>query len=439
MEISGNFKKSFFVGDTFTHDNLVAKVLFNNGKNEIVTPEFSTPDMTTAGKKTITVSYSLNEVIVSKDYEITVELVVPTKIELSGNYKTSFFTGDSFTYEGLVVTATYNNGKFEKVTPTVTAPNMNTAGKKSVQVSYEYNNVKVTKDYEITVIAVVPESLKITKNPIKTEYFAGETFTSEGLEVTCVYNNKTEKVVTPTISGYDMSKPGKQIVKITYVESGVTVETSYTINVTKVVPVSINLSGNYPTEFYVGHEFISEGLTVTVTYNDGSTKVVTPTKISGYNMSSPGNQTVVVSYTEDGKTVSASYEITVLKVELEKIELSGNYKKEYNYGDKFSSEGLIVTAFYNDGTNKVVKPSSIGGYSSFFEGKQTITVTYIEGSIEKEATYEITLKGKPTPEPAKSNNKGLIIGAAVGGVVVVGGLIAGISIGVHKKHKRKVK
>lgn len=75
---------------------------------------------------------------------------------------------------------------------------------------------------------------------------------------------------------------------------------------------SIALSGTYPTTFLEGAAFSHEGMTVTATYSDASTKDVTSeATFSGYNMSTTGVQTVTVSYTEGGVTKTATYGITV--------------------------------------------------------------------------------------------------------------------------------
>ena len=76
---------------------------------------------------------------------------------------------------------------------------------------------------------------------------------------------------------------------------------------------SITLSGDYPTEFEVGGTFSYEGLVVTAHYDDSSSKVVTPTSVSTPDMSSTGNKTVTVSYTEEETTKSETYQITVVE------------------------------------------------------------------------------------------------------------------------------
>lgn len=75
---------------------------------------------------------------------------------------------------------------------------------------------------------------------------------------------------------------------------------------------SIALSGTYPTVFTEGSAFSHDGMTVTATYEDASRKDVTSgATYSGYDMSTPGSQTVTVSYTESEVTKTATYGIVV--------------------------------------------------------------------------------------------------------------------------------
>ena len=79
---------------------------------------------------------------------------------------------------------------------------------------------------------------------------------------------------------------------------------------------SIALSGTYPTEFLTGDAFSHEGMVVTATYDNGSHRDVTnDATFSGYNMSEAGQQTVTVSYEENGVTKTATYSITVTFVD----------------------------------------------------------------------------------------------------------------------------
>ncbi len=76
----------------------------------------------------------------------------PTLVGISVNAEqatTEFEVGEEFTYEGIVVTATYSDESSKAVTEyTVTAPDMTTVGEKDVVVTYE----EKTTSYTITVI-----------------------------------------------------------------------------------------------------------------------------------------------------------------------------------------------------------------------------------------------------------------------------------------------
>lgn len=70
-------------------------------------------------------------------------------------------------------------------------------------------------------------------------------------------------------------------------------------------------STTHPTEFYVDDAFSSTGLIVTASYENGKSRVVTPTSITPPDMSSTGTKPVTVSYTENAVTKETTYNITI--------------------------------------------------------------------------------------------------------------------------------
>ncbi|GEM_PF-543919 len=217
---------------------------------------------------------------------------------------TTFNVGDTFSYEGLSVTANYDDGTDDIVSPTsVSTPNMSTAGEKTVTVSYTKGGVTKTATYTITVNAVTLTSIEVSD--AKTAYYVGDTFVKP--TVTATFSNGSTSDVTnsATFSGYDLGSAGNQTVSVSYTNV-TTQSTSYSITVTSVTLTSITISG-YTTSFKAGDTF-SFGGTVTAHYNNGSSADVTASaSFSGYNMSSAGNQTVTVSY--GGQT--ETYQISV--------------------------------------------------------------------------------------------------------------------------------
>ena len=108
-----------------------------------------------ASALTTTFVMPTKNVTVTANYEDEVIPTVLQSITLSGTHKTSFEVGDTFSYEGLIVTAHYNN-KADTIIANgynVSSPDMSTEGSKTVTVSYTEEGVTKTATYQITVTA----------------------------------------------------------------------------------------------------------------------------------------------------------------------------------------------------------------------------------------------------------------------------------------------
>lgn len=217
---------------------------------------------------------------------------------------TTFNVGDTFSYEGLVVTAHYDDGSDGIVVPTsVSTPSLASSGQKTVTVTYEENDVTKTATYTITVNAVTLTSIEVSG--ATTSYFVGESFVKP--TVTANYSNGSTSNVTneATFTGYNMSNAGNQTVTVSYT-NGTTVTTTFNITVTAVAVSSLEISG-YTTSFHIGDTFTFGG-TVVAHYNNGTSSTVTSSATySGYDMNTSGQQTVTVSY----GGASTTYSITI--------------------------------------------------------------------------------------------------------------------------------
>ncbi len=177
----------------------------------------------------------------------------------------------------------------------------------------------VTKGGDVTI--VLTNDTKV----INSVTFVCQQWSDKAQTITLHYsidggNSYTSTGITSTnftISDNNLPE-GTNAVKITFSSSSNQVGiTSATLSLgdasTTTSPLDhITLSGNYPTEFTQGDTFSHEGMVVTATYEDNSTKNVTNSaEFTGYNMSTTGNQTVTVSYTENEVTKTATYDITV--------------------------------------------------------------------------------------------------------------------------------
>lgn len=135
-----------------------------DGSNEITTdvPTYDEPTWTgEAGSVTFTVGGTTGhrriKAITVKYSGEAAPAATLESIAVSGQ-KTEFTVGDTFSYDGAVVTATYSDGSTKTVTSSATFsdPDMTTAGTKTVTVSYTENEITKTTTYTITVTEAQP-------------------------------------------------------------------------------------------------------------------------------------------------------------------------------------------------------------------------------------------------------------------------------------------
>ena len=171
--------------------------------------------------------------------------------------------------------------------------------------------------------------------------------------------------------------------------------------------------------YNVGEKLDTEGMAVTAIYSDETTKDVTAeATTAGYDETKAGEQTVIVSYTENEITQTAGFDVTVKaiepeketpKVELTKIEVTTEpAKKEYFVGEELNTAGIKVTATLSDSTEKdVTADVKLSGYDKIKAGEQTVTVSYTQNEITKTAEFKVTVKAvevtkiEITTEPEK--------------------------------------
>lgn len=212
--------------------------------------------------------------------------------------KTSYLTGESFSYSGIVVTATVNKGS-ETDTRDVTseavvdssAYNGSAAGTYSISVSYSLNDVTKTANYNVTVSEpVITETLKsitVDATKAKTEYEQGDSFTSAGIVVTASIqksNSSTPETVDVTSSAvvdsssFNGEVAGEYGIIVSYTLNGVTVRDTYIVSVAAVyMGVNVVLSDEVSDTVYLSSENSTADLSTII---DGI-EVRTPDRYEG--------------------------------------------------------------------------------------------------------------------------------------------------------------
>lgn len=207
-------KIEYYVGDEFDLTGIKVSARFDDGNTAVVTEgiTFGGFDSSTLGAKDIIVKYGPFET----SFKIRVNQKTLTGITITKTPKvTSFVEGTSVDYTGLQVTAHYDNNTSEIVNEyDVSECDINTVGKQTITVTY--NGFKAS--FSITIKAKSVTSVTIIADPYKTEYYCGESFDPEGIQMRVNYDNGTTDVVEKgfTITGFDSSKPGKSQIKVYY-------------------------------------------------------------------------------------------------------------------------------------------------------------------------------------------------------------------------------
>lgn len=189
-------------------------------------------------------------------------------------------------------------------------------------------------------------SIKIVQNPIKTQYFQGESLDLTGLKVAKVYekNNIEEEVEIEDLKivGFDSSIIGTQTIIIEYEENSKKEYASFEITIVKKLK-KVSIATTPRTTFFKGENFNTTGLVVSATFEDGTTEVVNDYTISYPDMNTIGMKTVTIALNRNGILMQANYIIEVYQ--LLYIEIGNNpYILNYSEGDELDLTGLIVNA-----------------------------------------------------------------------------------------------
>ena len=201
--------------------------------------------------------------------------------------------------------------------------------------------------------------IEVTTKPTKTSYLAGDSFNSAGMVVTASYGTGQAVLATAEVSGYSVSPSvltdGTTSVTITYSEGGETCTTTLAVTVThRLTAITVTTKPNKLTYEY-GDTLVTTGMVVTASYSDSQTKQVTSYSCSPKTFSTVGNQVVTVSYTENGVTQTATFNVTVNRKSIAKP----TWKSNLTYNG--NPQSINSTSYWNNYNTSYM---TIGGTTS---------------------------------------------------------------------------
>lgn len=219
-------------GESFDSSGLVVTATYSDGTvQEITDYTLSSPDMSSAGTKTVTITYDEQtatfdiEVIAISKIEIT---TLPNKLEYRKN--------ETLDTTGLVVSTVWTDGSKEVLADGYTVSDLDSTetGEKTITVTYQ----TFTATFTVEVVADTA-GIRISHYPNKVYYKIGESLDTTGLTVAKYRADGTEVEVTGyTVSDLDSSTSGPKTVNVFYTEAissteSETFNTDFQVRVTK--------------------------------------------------------------------------------------------------------------------------------------------------------------------------------------------------------------
>lgn len=251
---------------------------------------------------------------------------------------------------------------------------------------------------------VDPKVTGITLNTdsVKKAYTYGDALDLTGLVVTANYDNSTTKTVTNYATnpsnGSKLDNVGNVPVTVTYEGKS----SSFNVSVEKALKDITLDTSNVKKDYVFKDKLDLTGLIVKAVYNDDSTLEVSGYTVNPTNetiLTEGGDNTVTVTYNGISKSFKVSVDKAVKSIELD----TTNVKKEYNYGDKFTSSGLVVKGVYANGVKEVIDSGLYFGIQEetelFEPGEKVVTVSF--GSLS--SFYKINVVKNPSSITVNAN------------------------------------
>lgn len=257
-----------------------------------------------------------------------------------------------------------------------------------------------TEGSRVTLIVSLGEpsvtSIRIDKKPAKLTYSVGDKLNVSGMIVTATYADGTEQALSNGYTTeYDFSRAGRQTVAISYAGR----KASFAVEVVDTTAQKATIKTlPQKTTYAPGDTLDTTGLSVEVTYGNGTKKVFQSGFTVKADLSKVGNVTVQV--TVEGLSVSYTVKVEEKKVRsLDLVKLPD--KTDYVVGESLNTTGMQLRANYTDGTTTTITSGWSAACDLTKAGASTVTVTYGGKTVtfavtvraqEVEVTKEVTLR-----------------------------------------------
>ena len=321
-------------------------------------------------------------------------------LETEGECKTEYLYGDKLDLSGLKVVVTYDDGSREETSDyLVKGYNPNKIGTQTVKLV----RGSVSAQIPVTVSKRKVTKLNVDYAPVKTEYYKGMSFRSDGIQVTAEFNDGSTSVLEE--GDYEMKLGGKALTDGTVLasegRSNVKVsfknKTGYSdggkydtfmIDVKDEPLTGIEITKPSKTVYYTGDEFDPAGMEVYAVFG-GKKELINKGEytVSGFDSSKAGDINVSIAL-KGNSNVSAPLALTVNERKPDRLEITSYPKTTYEPGEALDDKFMAVSLVYDNGDREpLVKGTdytvSAGEDVPAADGSlsRKITVTPADGSL----------------------------------------------------------
>ena len=320
--------------------------------------------------------------------------------------KQSYYVGDTFDPTGMVITAKYTNDGEDKIIPGTDytiSPLQLELGVDHVTVSYNEGDVEKTVDVPVTVtkapVPVTGITLDKTELAIKVNdqdvTLVATVSPDDADDKTVVWSVSEEGIVT--VNGGVIHAVAEGTVTVTATAGSFHADCLVTVGAAEKIISGIEVVTPPTKVVYVeGETFDPTGMVIQVNYSSGHESITVTT---GFTYSDAqlqqGTEAVDIEY--NGFHASVAITTNPAPV-LDSITVANAPEKDNAYvaGEVISKEDLVVTAHYTQGkADAVVTDYVISKTEALVEDDTSVTITYVEGGVEKTAVYEFTVSPAP--------------------------------------------
>ena len=375
--VPGSAPTSALLKKPYDTSTLQVEAIYSDGTKKMIPIEevsVSSIDTSTAGEKTLTVSY------LSFTDSMTVTVLNMTEVYVkSGTLVDKLFVGETLDTSNVVLFVKYADGNLVEVSAqdlAIDASKVDTSKAGKYKLAITYNGF--TLNCEIEVVGI--DSLKVRGGSVDKTVFVNGILDTSNLEAFLYYTDGEKFLITNDqleITNINTSIVGVQQLKIAYKFVGTnietTVETTYDIEVIGVKDIKI-IDGTIKNEILKGKEtFDPSNIKVSVTYTNDTheNKAFADLTLSAIDSTKAGEQKLTISY------LDKSIEHTVKVCTVSSIRVEG-VSKTIQAGGTVDLSNIKVYGVYDDSkeTEIELKTGIDTDLVDLENGDKELTVSY---------------------------------------------------------------